>query len=101
MFEQFRKAAEQTTTNLSRRSFFGRIGKTALPAVALLNAVLFSKQAQARDFGVTCCIWYCGNLFGSPERKIFCESGRNPKCRKRHKCSFDRGYHASFCNQCN
>jgi len=87
MFEKFKQMAEQTATNVSRRQFLGRVGRSALIAAgAVAGFLAFGSEAEA---GRRVCgpdsVWNCagrpvGAPCGTPSRPRRCV-GSPCKCR--------------------
>jgi hypothetical protein len=57
MFDRVGDLAEKLATNVSRRTFLGRLGQGALGLTAALGGVLaFPKQARAGSGAQWCCV---------------------------------------------
>ncbi len=83
MFERISRAAENMATrvSMSRRGFFGRLGKAALSAAAVAGSLLaLSNRAQA----------------GS-QKLYYCHYQDKPNCSP-HLCSFY--YSGQYCGGC-
>ena len=71
MFEKFNQLAEGAATNVSRRQMFGRIGRAAAAAAAVLAGLLPSQAEAGRGVG-RCVVCY-----------YICPDGSEPVIQKR------------------
>jgi hypothetical protein len=70
MLEKVNQLAEQAATNVSRRQFFGRLGKGAMFAAGLVAAVLAVPSSTRAGRGtVRCCIHRCAFVEGRQVRR--------------------------------
>jgi hypothetical protein len=70
MFDKFSDAAEKLASNLSRRSFLGRLGTCALAVTGLFA---FASSASAK--GAYRCCGVCGIVNGRPLCTYSCYPG--------------------------
>jgi hypothetical protein len=80
MFEKVSQVAQQVATQISRRSFLGKVGQFALALAGLLGGLLaVSDDAQAIGRGPVCCyvegVAVCRLRQGKDER---CPAGTVP-----------------------
>ena len=82
MFERVGNLAERVATNVSRRSFLGRLGQGALGLAAAIGGVIaFPGQAYA-DATKYCCTGSCGYLCGckyTANKNKLCRDGLPPR----------------------
>ena len=83
MIDKVSDLAERLATNvsLSRRGFFGRLGKGALVAAGVVAGVLaFPKQARAGGSFTTCMHGCCQGSCGAGDKKCSCSTSAYTTC---------------------
>jgi hypothetical protein len=99
MFEKIGRLAETAATNVavSRRSFLGRLGQTALGVAGVL-AGLSVATARASSGSYVCCIWRCT----VPKRTYrFCYPPGSTCSPLRHPCYVGRDFTQTTVSSCN